>query len=95
MQLKRRTMDQLTRKGFQKDKARKRLTSVYFGLIGDNEKSTSDTLISGVITSRLVKSSRILVIELSDALEHSRRLIDESSSIIAKLKVKRLFDDAP
>ena len=59
------------------------------------EKARSNTLISGIVTSRaLVKRSQKIVIELSDALEHSRRLIEQSSSIIAKLKIKRLFEDA-
>ena len=62
---------------------------------GGEKKAESDTLISAIVTLQtVVNDSRKLVLELSDALEHSRRLIDEISSIIAKLKVKRLFEDA-
>jgi hypothetical protein len=67
--------------------------------LGDNEgikKAWSDTFISRFVTlQELVNHSRKLMIELSDTIEHSRRLIVESFNNIAKLKVKRLFEDAP
>ena len=65
-------------------------------MIPGMKKALSDTLIRDIVTSRaLVNGSRVLLSQLCNTLEHSRRLIDESHRSVAKLKAKRFFEDAP
>ena len=44
-------------------------------------------------TYELLNRSKILVSELEKSLEHSRKLLDESHKIIARLKPDLIFKD--